>query len=124
MPLYLRIDVYGLVPHHISKHTAKRLRRPLELDHLPRELVDPARHAGITPEDLGLYLLDVVAQTFDYGSVVVYDTVHDGVQDRLGSTTQVLRFCLPLLAYPAQFRRLAVPHAHYDVFSHNDVDFA
>src|ERR687893_888509 len=124
MPLYLRIDVYDLVPHHISKHTAKRLRRPLELDHLPRELVDPARHAGITPEDLGLYLLDVVAETFDYGSVVVYDTVHDGVQDRLGSTAQVLGVGLQLLAYPAQVRCLAVTHAHYEVFSHKEVDFA
>src|ERR671912_2888919 len=124
MPLYLRIDVYGLVPHHISKHTAKRLRRPLELDHLPRELVDPARHAGITLEDLGLYLLDVVAETFNYGSVVVYDTVHDGVQDRLGSTAQVLGVGLQLLAYPAQVRCLAVTHAHYEVFSHKEVDFA
>src|ERR671913_1206238 len=124
MPLYLRIDVYGLVPHHISKHTAKRLRRPLELDHLSRELVDPARHAGITPEDLGLYLLDVVPETFDYGSVVVYDTVHDGVQDRLGSTAQVLGVGLQLLAYPAQVRCLAVTHAHYEVFSHKEVNFA
>src|SRR5919112_3581247 len=118
MPLYLRIDVDGLVPHHISKHTAKRLRRPLELDHLPRELVDPARHAGITPEDLGLYLLDVVPETFDYGSVVVYDTVHDGVQDRLWSAAQVLGIGLQLLAHSSQIRRLAVAHGHHKVFSH------
>src|SRR5829696_4506459 len=105
---YLRIDVYGLVPHHISKHTAERFRRPLELDHLARELVDPARHVGITPEDLGLYLFDIVLEAVDYGPVVVNDTVHDGVQDRLGSTAQVLGVGLQLLAYPAQVRRLAV----------------
>src|SRR5215207_2980473 len=62
MPPYLRVDVYGLLPHHISKHTVERLRRPLELDHLARELVDPARHVGITPEDLALYLLDIVLE--------------------------------------------------------------
>src|ERR671912_2314047 len=100
MPPYLRVDVYGLVPHHISKHTAERFRRPLELDHLARELVDPARHAGSTPEDLGLYLLDVVLETVDHGSVVVYDPVHYGVQDRLWSTAQVLGVGLQLLAYP------------------------
>src|SRR5215213_5220663 len=74
MPPYLRVDVYGLLPHHISKHTVERLRRPLELDHLARELVDPARHIGITPEDLALYLLDIVLEPVDYGSVIVYDT--------------------------------------------------
>src|SRR5215207_11325212 len=124
MPPYLRIDVYGLVPHHISKHTAERFRRPLELDHLARELVDSARHVGITPEDLGLYLFDIVLEADDYGPVVINDTVHDGVQDRLGSTTQVLGVGLQLLTYPAQVRRLAVAHTHYEVFSHKEVDFA
>src|SRR5215203_2121226 len=124
MPPYLRIDVCGLIPHHISKHTAERFRRPLELDHLARELVDPARHVGITPEDLGLYLFDIVLEAVDYGPVVVNDTVHDGVQDRLGSTAQVLGVGLQLLAYPAQVRRLAVAHAYYEVFSHKEVDFA
>src|SRR5918995_5623139 len=124
MPPYLRVDVYGLVPHHISKHTAERFRRPLELDHLARELVDPARHVGITPEDLGLYLFDIVLEAVDYGPVVINDTVHDGVQDRLGSTAKVLGVGLQLLAYPAQVRRLAVAHAHYEVFSHKEVDFA
>src|ERR687898_1175110 len=107
MPPYLRVDVYGLVPHHISKQTAERFRRPLELDHLARELVDPARHAGITSEDLGLYLLDIVLEAVDYGSVVVNDTVHYGVQDRLGSTTQVLGVRLQLLANSAQVRCLS-----------------
>src|SRR5215211_683637 len=124
MPPDLRIYVYGLIPHHISEHAAERLRRPLEFDHLARELVDPARHAGIAPEDLGLYLLDIVFETIDYGSVVVYDTVHYGVQDRLWSTAQVLGVGLQLLAYPAQVRRLPVAHAHYEVFSHKEVDFA
>src|ERR687898_3112189 len=124
MPLYLRIYVYDLVPHHILQHPAERLRRPLELDHLARELVDPARHAGITSEDLGLYLLDIVLEAVDYGSVVVNDTVHYGVQDRLGSTAQVLWVGLQLLAYPAQVRRLSMAHAHYEVFSHKEVDFA
>src|ERR671914_687683 len=124
MPPYLRVDVYGLVPHHISKHTAERFRRPLELDHLARELVDPARHVGITPEDLGLYLFDIVLEAVDYGPVVINDTVHDGVQDRLGSTAQVLGVGLQLFAYPAQIRRLAVAHAHYEVPSHKKVDFA
>src|SRR5215204_876661 len=124
MPLYLRIDVYGLLPHHISKHTVERLCRPLELDHLARELIDPARHTRITPEDLGLNLLDIVLETVDYGSVIVYDTVHYGVQDRLWSTAQVLGVGLQLLAYPAQVRRLAVAHAHHEVFSHKEVDFA
>src|SRR5918993_1026170 len=124
MPPYLRVDVYGLVPHHISKHTAERFRRPLELDHLARELVDPARHVGITPEDLGLYLFDIVLEAVDYGHVVINDTIHDGVQDRLGSTAKVLGVGLQLLAYPAQVRRLAVAHAHYEVFSHKEVDFA
>src|SRR5215204_4690226 len=124
MPPHLRIDVYGLVPHHISKHTAERLCRPLELDHLAREFVDPARHAGITPEDLGLYLLDIVLEAVDYGSVVVNDTIHYGVQDRLGSTAQVLGVGLQSLAYSAQVRHLTVAHAHYEVFSHKEVDFA
>src|SRR5918994_3110801 len=124
MPPYLRVDVYGLVPHHISKHTAERFRRPLELDHLARELVDPARHVGITPEDLGLYLFDIVLEAVDYGPVVINDTVHDCVQDRLGSTAQVLGVGLQLFAYPAQVRRLAVAHAHYEVPSHKKVDFA
>src|SRR5215204_496277 len=124
MPPYLRVDVYGLLPHHISKHTAERFRRPLELDHLARELVDSARHVGITPKDLGLYLFDIVLEAVDYGPVVINDTVHDGVQDRLGSTAQVLGVGLQLLAYPAQVRRLAVAHAHYEVFSHKEVDFA
>src|SRR5919107_2664967 len=124
MPPYLRIDVYSLVPHHISEHTVERLCRPLELDHLARELVDPARHAGITPEDFRLYLLDIVLETVDYGPVVVNDTVHYGVQDRLGSTAQVLGVGLQLLAYPAQVRRLAVAYAHYEVFPHKEVDFA
>src|SRR5215203_7350269 len=124
MPPYLRVDVYGLVPHHIFKHTVERLFRPLELDHLTREFVDPARHAGITPEDLGLYLLDIVLEAVDYGSVVVNDTVHYGVQNRLGSTAQVLGVGLQFFAYPAQVRRLAVAHAHYEVFSHKEVDFA
>src|ERR671921_72111 len=118
MPPYLRSDVYGLVPHHISKHTGERLRRPLELDHLARELVDPARHAGIAPENLGLYLLDIVLEPVDYGSVVVYDTVHDGVQDRLWSAAQVLGIGLQLLAHSSQIRRLAVAHGHHKVFSH------
>jgi hypothetical protein len=124
MPPYLRVDVYVFVPHHISKHTPERFCRPLELDHLARELVDPARHAGITSEDLGLYLLDIVLEAVDYGSVVVNDTVHYGVQDRLGSTAQVLWVGLQLLAYPAQIRRLSMAHAHYEVFSHKEVDFA
>src|SRR5919112_3145393 len=124
MPPYLRVDVYGLVPHHISKHTAERFCRPLKLDHLAREFVDPARHVGITPEDLGLYLLDIVLEAVDYGPVVVNDTVHYGVQDRLGSTAQVLGVGLQLLAYPAQVRRLAVAYAHYEVFPHKEVDFA
>src|SRR5215207_4294328 len=124
MPPYLRVDVYGLLPHHISKHTVERLRRPLELDHLARELVDPARHIGITPEDLALYLLDIVLEPVDYGSVIVYDTVHYGVQDRLGSTTQVLGVGLQLLAYSAKGRRLSVAHAHHEVLSHKEVDFA
>src|SRR5215208_1075514 len=124
MPPHLRIDVYGLVPHHISKHTAERLCRPLELDHLAREFVDPARHAGITPEDLGLYLLDIVLQAVDYGYVVVNDTVHYGVQDRLWSTAQVLGVGLKLLAYSAQVRRLSVAHAHHEIFSNKEVDFA
>src|SRR5215211_8031364 len=124
MPPYLRVDVYGLLPHHISKHTVERLRRPLELDHLARELVDPARHVGITPEDLALYLLDIVLEPVDYGSVIVYDTVHYGVQDRLGSMTQVLGVGLQLLAYSAKVRRLSVAHAHHEVFSHKEVDFA
>src|SRR5829696_5874486 len=124
MPPYLRVDVYGLLPHHISKHTAERFRRPLELDHLARELVDPARHVGITPEDLGLYLFDIVLEAVDYGPVVINDTVHDGVQDRLGSTAQVLGVGLQLLAYSAQVRCLSVAHAHYEVFSHKEVDFA
>src|SRR5918994_695488 len=34
MPPYLRVDVYVLVPHHISKHTPERFCRPLELDPL------------------------------------------------------------------------------------------
>src|SRR5215216_8073559 len=124
MPPNLRIYVSGLLPHQISEHAGERFRRPLELDHLARELVDPARHAGIAPEDLGLYLLDIVFETIDYGSVVVYDTVHYGVQDRLWSTAQVLGVGLQLLAYPAQVRRLPVAHAHYEVFSHKEVDFA
>src|SRR5215211_5473871 len=124
MPPDLRIYVYGLIPHHISEHAAERLRRPLEFDHLARELVDPARHAGIAPEDLGLYLLDIVLETVDYGSVVVHDTVHYGVQYRLWSTAQVLGVGLQLLAYSAQVRRLSVAHAHHEVFSHKEVDFA
>src|SRR5215210_2077781 len=124
MPPYLRIDVYCLIPHHIPEYPAERLGSPLELDHFARELVDPARHTGITSEDLGLYLLDIVLEAVDYGSVVVNDTVHYGVQDRLGSTTQVLGVGLQLLAYPAQVRRLSVAHAHYEVFSHKEVDFA
>src|SRR5215218_9983768 len=124
MPPDLRIYVYGLIPHHISEHAAERLRRPLEFDHLARELVDPARHVGITPEYLGLYLFDIVLEAVDYGSVVVNDTVHYGVQNRLGSTAQVLGVGLQLLAYPAQVRRLPVAHAHYEVFSHKEVDFA
>src|ERR671913_1180208 len=124
MPPYLRVDVNGLVAHHIPEHPAKWFRRPLEFDHLARELVDPARHVGITPEDLGLYLFDIVLEAIDYGPVVINDTVHDGVQDRLGSTAQVLGVGLQLLAYPAQVRRLAVAHAHYEVFSHKEVDFA
>src|ERR671921_3037111 len=124
MPPYLRIDVYGLLPHHISKHTVERLCRPLELDHLARELIDPARHTRITPENLGLYLLDIVLEPVDYGSVIVYDTVHYGVQDRLGPTAQVLGVGLQLLAYSTQVRRLAVAHAHHEVFSHKEVDFA
>src|SRR5918993_3098161 len=124
MPPYLRIDVYSIVPHHFPQHTAERFRRPLELDHLARELVDPARHAGSTPEDLGLYLLDVVLETVDHGSVVVYDPVHYGVQDRLWSTAQVLGVGLQSLAYSAQVRRLSVAHAHHEVFSHKQVDFA
>src|SRR5918998_4120878 len=124
MPPYLRVDVYGLVPHHISKHTAERFCSSLKLDHLAREFVDPARHVGITPEDLGLYLLDIVLEAVDYGPVVVNDTVHSGVQDGLGSTAQVLGVGLQLLAYPAQVRRLAVAYAHYEVFPHKEVDFA
>src|SRR5215218_3402682 len=124
MPPNLRIYVSGLLPHQISEHAGERFRRPLELDHLARELVDPARHAGISPEDLGLYLLDIVLETVDYGSVVVHDTVHYGVQYRLWSTAQVLGVGLQLLAYSAQVRRLSVAHAHHEVFSHKEVDFA
>src|ERR671912_1215215 len=124
MPPYLRIDVYGLVPHHVPEHTPERFCGPLELDHLARELVDPARHAGIAPEDLGLYLLDIVLEAVDYGSVVVYDSVHYGVQDGLGSTAQVLGVGLQLLAYLAQVRRLAMTHGHHKVFSDKEVDFS
>src|ERR671910_541712 len=124
MPLYLRIYAYGLDPHQVRQHPVQRFRRSLELDHLARELVDPARHAGIAPEDLGLYLLDVVLETVDHGSVVVYDPVHYGVQDRLWSTAQLLGVGLQSLAYSAQVRRLSVAHAHHEVFSHKEVDFA
>src|SRR5918997_1851233 len=115
---YLRIDVCGLVPHHGPEHAAERFCGPLELDHLAREFVDPARHAGIAPEDLGLYLLDVVLEAVDYGAAVVYDTVHNGVQDRLWSMAQVLGIGLQLLAHSSQIRRLAVAHGHHKVFSH------
>src|SRR5215217_8716130 len=124
MPPYLRIEVNVLVAHHIPEHPAKRFRRPLEFDHLARELVDPARHLGVTPEDLGLYLPDVVLEAVDHGPVVVNDTVHDGVQDRLGSTTQELGVGLQPLAYLAQVRCLAMTYGHYEVFSHKEVDFA
>src|SRR5918994_1554329 len=124
MPLYLRIYAYGLDPHQVRQHPVQRFRRSLELDHLARELVDPARHAGIAPEDLGLYLLDIVLEAVDYGSVVVYDSVHYGVQDRLWPPTQVLGIGLQLLAYSTQVRCLAVAHAHHEVFSHKEVDLA
>src|SRR5215212_3006232 len=124
MPPYLRIYVYGLFPHQIPEHTTKRLRRPLEFDHLARELVDPTRHAGITPEDLGLYLLDVVLEAVDHRSVVVHDAVHDSVQDRLRSTAQELGVGLQALAYLTQIRCLTVAHGHHEVFSHEDVYFA
>src|SRR5918993_697535 len=124
MPLYLRIYAYGLDPHQVRQHPVQRFRRSLELDHLARELVDPARHAGIAPEDLGLYLLDIVLEAVDYGSVVVYDSVHYGVQDGLWSTAQVLGIGLQLLAYLAQVRRLAMTHGHHKVFSDKEVDFS
>src|SRR5918995_2016539 len=124
MPLYLRIYAYGLDPHQVRQHPVQRFRRSLELDHLARELVDPARHAGIATEDPGLYLLDIVLEAVDYGYVVVYDTVHYGVQDRLWSTAQVFGGGLQLLAYPAQVRRLAVAHAHHEIFSHKEVNLA
>src|SRR5919107_2737027 len=124
MPPHLRIYIYGLFPHHVRQHPTERFCRPLELDHLARELVDPAGHAEIATEDLGLYLLDIVFQAVDYGPVVVYDTVHYGVQDRLWSSAQMLGVGLQLLAYPAQVRRLTVAHAHHEVFSHKEVDFA
>src|SRR5918997_3020633 len=124
MPPYLGIYVYGLVVHHVPEHPAERLRSPLKFDLLARELVDPARHVGVTTEDLGFYLLDVVLEAVDHGSVVVHDTVHDSVQDRLWSSAQEVGGGLEPLAYLAQVRCLAVAYGHHEVFTHKQVDFA
>src|SRR5215210_5887331 len=123
VPAYLGVDVDAPIPHQIPEHAAKRLRGPLEFDHLARELVDPARHAGIAPEDLSLYLLDVILEAVDHGSVVVHDAVHDSVQDRLWSSAQVFGVGLEPHAYFAKVRGLAEAHGNHEVVSHEDMDF-
>jgi hypothetical protein len=44
----------------VPQNLLQGLGGPLELDHLARQLVDVPGDVRVPPEDLGLYLLDVV----------------------------------------------------------------
>ena len=107
---------------HAPQHAAQGLGGPLELDHFARELVDPARHVGVAPEDLGLYLRDIDAEALYHGHVVVHDAVHDRVQDGLGAPAQELGIGLQTLTHGAYVGRLAVAHGHDEVLADEDVD--
>src|SRR5215212_1816261 len=119
---YLGVDVRRLVLDHVPEHASQGLGRPLEFDHLTRELVDPARHVEIAPEDLGLYLGDVDAEPLDHGHVVVHDPVHNGVQDGLGPPAQQLGIGLQAPAHGAYIGRFAVTNGHDEVIAHENVD--
>jgi hypothetical protein len=62
-----------------SQHAVQRLDGPLELLHLERELVDPARGADVAAEDLGFDPFDVLPKARHHEAVVVHHPVHDGV---------------------------------------------
>ena len=94
------------------------------MDHLARQLVDATGDARVPPEDLGLYLLDVVLEAAHDGPVVVHDPVHDGVQDGLRPTPQELGVGFEALAHHAHVRRLAVADGDNEVRTEEDVDLA
>ena len=67
--------------HHAREHAGERLGRPLELDHLARQLVGAARDRGASAEDLVLDLVDVVLEAGDDRLVAVDDVIDDPVDD-------------------------------------------
>ena len=99
----------------------QRGHRPLELQHLALELVDPARVGRVRRsrrEDVGLDLVDVALQAVDDGQVVVDDLVGDGVQHRGGALGEQLA-CLAPSAVPQRAQRTvaAVPDGDGEVGS-------
>src|SRR5919107_431566 len=90
---------------------------------LPSGLV--ARRNPLTsPESLGFYLLDVLAEAFYPRTVVVYDLVHDGVQDGPRAPTQQPGLLLQAVAHRREGRDLPVTHRHHEVLPHEDVRLA
>jgi hypothetical protein len=106
------------------QHAGQRGRRPLELDDLARQLVDPPGHPGVAAEDLDLDLVDVVLQAGDHRAVPVHDLVEDRVEHRLRTADQDLRAGLHPPPDRGQVRRLAVPDGDDEVRAGEDVQLA
>ena len=66
VPPLLLVD--SRVVDQSREDVVERRGRALELDHLPREVVDPPGDGGAAPEDLVLDLVDVVLEPGDTGT--------------------------------------------------------
>ena len=120
--LQLGVDAVLVEPgRQAVQDRPQRRRGPLELDHLARELVDAPAHGGIPAEDLGLDLVDVVAQTGHHRRVVVHDPVENRVEHGLRAQGQELGVGLHPPAHARQVRRLTVPDGEDEVIADEHV---
>ena len=96
----------------------------LELDHFPRQLVDPPGHLGVAAEQLVLDLIDVVFQAGHDRNVVIHDLVQQGVQHRLGTVPQEVRALLEAAAHLGDAAGLRMPDGDHEVLAGEDVQLA
>jgi hypothetical protein len=118
----LLVDVR--VADQVREHARQGLRRPLEQDHLPRELVDAPRHALVPAEDLVLDLVDVVLEPRDDRGVVVDHPVHDRVEHRDRAAPQQVGPRLERLPDARQVGGPVVAHRDDEVGPREDVQLA
>ena len=107
-----------------SEDVLQRRGRALELDHLPRQLVDPTRDGGAATEDLVLNLVDVVLEPGDDRRVAVDDVVDDRVHDRQRAPPEQIRARLESPPHGPELGRVAVAHGDDELRADEDRDLA